>query len=63
MCVHQMKIVKGYLFSKTFKNMYMGTTIYFSLLGGYKINQFYFLPNYYISLFLAESLLMLYYHA
>ena len=33
--------------------MYMGTTIYFSLLGGYKINQFYFLPNYYISLFLA----------
>jgi len=42
-----------FIFQKHLKICIWGTTIYFSLLGGYKINQFYFLPNYYISLFLA----------
>ncbi len=43
-----------FIFQKHLKNMYMGGQRFtFSLLGGYKINQFYFLPNYYISLFLA----------
>lgn len=44
---------KIFIFQKHLKIWIWGTTIYFALLGGYKMNQFYFLPNYYISLFLA----------
>ncbi len=44
---------KIFIFQRHLRIWIWGTTIYFALLGGYKINQFYFLPNYYISLFLA----------
>ena len=42
-----------FIFQKHLKICIWGQPFTFSLLGGYKINQFYFLPNYYISLFLA----------
>ena len=44
---------KIFIFQKHLRIWIWGTTIYFALLGGYKINQFNFLFNYYISLFLA----------
>lgn len=44
---------KIFIFQKHLKIWIWGTTIYFSLLGGYKMNQFHFLPSYYISLFLT----------
>ena len=44
---------KIFIFQKHIKIWIWVTSIYFALLGGYKINQFFFLPNYYISLFLA----------
>jgi ABC-type transport system involved in multi-copper enzyme maturation permease subunit len=44
---------KIFIFQKHLRICIWGTTIYFALLGGYKINQFSFLFNYYIGLFLA----------
>ena len=44
---------KIFIFQKHLRIWIWGTTIYFALLGGYKINQFNFLFNYYIGLFLA----------
>ncbi|ALQ69657.1 ABC transporter permease [Bacillus thuringiensis] len=44
---------KIFIFQKHLKIWIWGTTIYFALLGGYKINQFSFVFNYYIGLFLA----------
>ncbi|HDR7777617.1 TPA: ABC transporter permease subunit [Bacillus tropicus] len=44
---------KIFIFQKHLRICIWGTTIYFALLGGYKLNQFHFLLNYYICLFLA----------
>ncbi|MGG0218084.1 ABC-2 transporter permease [Bacillus mycoides] len=44
---------KIFIFQNHLRMWIWGTTIYFALLGGYKINQFSFLFNYYIGLFLA----------
>ncbi|MGW6189479.1 ABC transporter permease [Bacillus cereus] len=44
---------KVFISQKHLRIWIWGTTIYFALLGGYKINQFNFLLNYYISLLLA----------
>lgn len=44
---------KVFISQKHLRIWIWGTTIYFALLGGYKINQFNFLLSYYISLLLA----------
>ncbi|PFL69256.1 acetoin ABC transporter permease [Bacillus cereus] len=44
---------KIFIFQKHLKIWIWGTTVYFALLGGYKINHFSFLPSYYIGLFLT----------
>lgn len=44
---------KIFIFQKHLRICIWGTTIYFALLGGYKLNQFHFLLNYYIALFFA----------
>ncbi|MGE6846783.1 ABC-2 transporter permease [Bacillus tropicus] len=44
---------KVFIFQKHLKIWIWGTTIYFALLGGYKMNQFNFLPSYYISFFIT----------
>lgn len=44
---------KIFIFQKHLRIWIWGTTIYFALLGGYKINHFNFLPIYYIGLFLT----------
>lgn len=44
---------KIFIFQKHLRIWIWGTTIYFALLGGYKIHQFSFLLSYYISLFLT----------
>ncbi|PGK47051.1 acetoin ABC transporter permease [Bacillus anthracis] len=44
---------KIFIFQKHLRIWIWGTTIYFALLGGYKLNQFHFLLNYYIALFFA----------
>ncbi|MED0966340.1 ABC transporter permease subunit [Bacillus paramycoides] len=44
---------KVFIFQKHLRIWIWGTTIYFALLGGYKINHFNFLLSYYIGLFLA----------
>ncbi|PEB53179.1 acetoin ABC transporter permease [Bacillus pseudomycoides] len=44
---------KIFIFQKHLRIWIWGTTIYFALLGGYKINQFSFLFNYYIGMLFA----------
>ncbi|WP_242296048.1 MULTISPECIES: ABC transporter permease subunit [unclassified Bacillus cereus group] len=44
---------KIFMFQKSLPIWIWGSTIYFALLGGYKINHFNFLPSYYIGLFLT----------
>lgn len=44
---------KIFMFQKSLPIWIWGSTIYFALLGGYKIKHFNFLPSYYIGLFLT----------